>query len=101
MSIDPSRFGGEQVVTMTGEERDQQSRESYQGWWKGEGTYVERREIRAVTVKGCVVEIGELLSDSVDVCHDFLTKCSGEKARTSHGLIRSSDRSVPFCACPP
>ena len=74
MSIDPSRFGGEQVVTDDGGGERSAIKRSYQGWWKGEGTYVERREIRAVTVKGCVVEIGELLSDSVDVCHDFLTK---------------------------
>jgi hypothetical protein len=34
-------------------------------------TYVERTETRAVRVKRIIVEIGELLSDSVDVCHGF------------------------------
>ena len=74
MSIDPSRFGGEQVVTDDGGGKRSAIKRSYQGWWKVEGTYVERREIRAVTVKRCVVKTGKLLSDSVDVCHVFLTK---------------------------
>src|SRR6266436_8081758 len=34
-------------------------------------TYVERSEIGAVGIKRLVVESGELLSDSVDVCHGF------------------------------
>jgi hypothetical protein len=35
------------------------------------GTYVESGETAAVTVEGRIVEIGELKSDSVDVCHGF------------------------------
>ncbi len=34
-------------------------------------TYVERSEIRTVRVECLIIEIGELLSDSVDVCHGF------------------------------
>jgi hypothetical protein len=36
-------------------------------------TYVERTETSAVRVKCLIVEIGELLSDSVDVCHGFFS----------------------------
>jgi hypothetical protein len=34
-------------------------------------TYVERSEIRTVRVECLIVEVCELLSDSVDVCHGF------------------------------
>jgi hypothetical protein len=36
-------------------------------------TYVERSETSAVGVKCLIVEIDELLSDRVDVCHGFFS----------------------------
>jgi hypothetical protein len=42
-------------------------------------TYVERTETRAVRIKGLIVESGELLSDSVDVCHGLFQVGGGER----------------------
>lgn len=52
-----------------------------------ETTYVERTEIRAVSVKCCIVEIGELFSDSVDVCHGFFQLVEGGE-RVLWGVAR-------------
>ena len=91
-------------------EKDQPSRDQYQSPRtdtrrpKYEGrTYVERTETRAVGVKCLIVEIGELLSDRVDVCHGFSVGGSG-KSRARHHLvaaaalrmIRFSDRDAPL-----
>jgi hypothetical protein len=57
-------------------------------------TYVERSETGAVGVKCLIVEIDELLSDSVDVCHGFSAGGSEGVTGAWQCWQRASGRSV-------
>ena len=48
-------------------------------------THIERHEIGAIGIEGVVIELGKLLSDRIDICHD----CEGEEVQVQvEWLIR-------------